>query len=194
MFISDFWQASSNLRVCKHFTNGESDPNKSGGIETRAGWRKSSFCTTRLHCLHQGPANFLSNKMLGLINPWNNFILVHLNIPRYLMSLSDTKRTLSPNALMYYIPDWGRLMHWYWSAPASCVSYLPIYLHLMLSTKCRLKLCWFERKMVAADFIFCSLSPHSNTLVTHMSRAQKLRLRNLTQKKLEMKLVVSISF
>ena len=154
VFISDFWQASSNLRLCKHFTNGESDPNKSGGIETRAGWRKSSFCTTRLHCLHQGPANFLSNKMLGLINPWNNFILVQLNIPRYLMSLSDTKRTLSPNALMYYIPDWGRLMHWYWSAPASCVSYLPIYLHLMLSTKCRLKLCSFERKMVAADFIF----------------------------------------
>ena len=83
--------------------------------------------------------------------------LVHLNIPRYLMSLSDTKRTLSPNALMYYIPDWGRLMHWYWSAPASCVSYPPIYLHLMLSTKCRLKLCSFERKMDAAYFIFCWL-------------------------------------
>ena len=68
--------------------------------------------------------------------------------------LSLTPNVLCLQMLSCTISQTGRLMHWYWSAPASCVSYLPIYLHLMLSTKCRLKLCSFERKMVAADFIF----------------------------------------
>ena len=85
----------------------------------------------------------------------------------------------------------------------------PLYLHLMLSTKCRLKLCCFERKMVAADFIFSwlyilllcccwfyillALPTFQYIGHTHVSSA-KAPFEKSDKKKLEMKLVVSISF
>ena len=181
VLISDFcrWW-SFNLRLCKHFTNGES--------KYKGDWNQSSM--TEIWLSESSPDKIIGPGKFSVANFWLEETRKHQNTTIYIFRNTNTQIQIF-NVLwlhMYYQSDADSCIDTgqhrdSLSAPCTpppppprlggplSISVIPGE-NALIEQKIEPKIVWAwkinGRWWRRAHYIFWSLSPHSNTLVTHV--------------------------